>query len=84
MASYTQLSPTPIVNPYVLIEETRKHCAVGKGLVCESPRKQHAALPFRTLKALFCIIPIFRVRKLCYLLTTNSAISGTTGLCWNV
>ena len=83
MVSYLRLSPTPIVNPYVLIDETKKHGAVEKGLVCQSPRKQRAALPFQTLKALFCIIPIFRLGKLCYLLTTISAISGTTGLSWN-
>ena len=83
MASYPRLSPGPIVNPYVLIEETRKHGIVEKGLLSQRPRKQRAALPFRTLKALFCIIPIIRLGKLCYLLTTNSAISGTAGLCWN-
>ena len=83
MASYPQLSPVSIVNPYILMEETRKHGIVEKGLVCQSPRKQSAAFPFRTLKGLFCIIPIFRLGKLYNLLTTTSAISGTTGLCWN-
>ena len=32
--------------------------------MCQSPRKQHAALPFQTLKILFCRIPIFRLGKL--------------------
>ena len=73
----------PIVNLNVIIEKTKKHGVVKKGLVCQSPRKQRAALQFQTLKALFCIIPIFRLGKLCYLLTTTSAISGTTGLCLN-
>ena len=80
MASYP---PAPIVNSYVLIEETKKHGVVEKGLVWWSKRKQRAALPFRTLNVLFCIIPIFCPGKLCYLLTTISAISETTGLCWN-
>ena len=53
MASYPRLSPNPIVNPYVRIEETRKHGVVEKGLVCQSPRKQRAASLFPTLKALF-------------------------------
>ena len=34
-------------------------------------------------KGSFCWIPIFRLGKLFYLLITTSAISGTTGLCWN-
>ena len=78
-----RLSPDPIVNPYVHIEETRKHGVVKKGLVCQSPRKQCAALPLRALKALFCIIAIFCFGKLYHLLTTISVISETTGLCWN-
>ena len=54
MVSYPQLSPAPvIVNPYVLIEKTRKHGIVKKGLVCQSPRKQHAPLPFWTLRLFF-------------------------------
>ena len=61
----------------------RKLDVVEKVLVCQNPRKQGAALPFRTLKALFYRIPIFHLRKLSYLLTTTSAITGTTGLRWN-
>ena len=49
IASYPRLSPVSIVNPYVLIEETRKLGVVKKGLVCQSLRKQRAALPFRVL-----------------------------------
>ena len=62
------LSPASIVNPYVIIEKYRKLDIVEKGLVCQSLRKQRAALSFRALKPFFFwIIPIFRLRKLCYL-----------------
>ena len=84
MVSYPQLSPAPIVNPYVITEKTRKLGIDEKGLVCQSPRKQRAALPFQTLKVLFCRIPIFCLGKLCYLLAITSAMSETTRSCWNV
>ena len=79
MGSYLRLSPAPIVNLCVIIEKNRKLGVVKKGLVCQRSRRKRAALPFWTLKALFCRIPIFCLGKLCYLLTTTTAISGTTG-----
>ena len=83
MASYTQLSPVPIVNPYVIIEKTRKLGIVEKGLVRQSPRKQRAALPFQTLKCSFLQntkIPPWKI----VLFVNHYLISSTTGLHWNV
>ena len=62
---------------------TCPHMALSKKISVPKSKKTTCSFTISDFKGSFMHNNNIRLVKSCYLLTTTSAISGTTGLCWN-